>query len=427
MLKLRPAYLSFLFWLIILGCQDSEPKVLNLDIQNAKSWFDDHSEELDSSSTLMQSRRTKSSFRKSPEWEQSTVYELENGLKAVEVALNYDNNLIFSENSNLGQGAYNVMNTMLLLEMLAGQYAVYLVKIYPEDPATSLNVEDFSQLSFDNISASFSGSMMVFDWSENFLGGWKIVDGKKVNFYGRISNADQSNGRTASANSLDCYFLDTYWYSQACYGSNCAPPVQIDVTSVLVCDFVLEVAPITDDPNNTNGGQPVPNEGCYVEHPFIQGLTVPCEDYVSETEVGIDCASFQFVATNSTWQECSVLDVGFKVSIVALNGVVSTSTMKINRPIWFGFPITDYNGNTIAPGEAAEKAASAVQYANDLVSRLYIENPSTPLSMGQSWFMSFLKSKMLMDGGRADFYGSGSPLVSPSTASYLLFGNGNCY
>jgi len=89
-------------------------------------------------------------------------------------------------------------------------------------------------LNFTNLPEDFSGSILVFDWEENFIGGWKVVNGEKKFFYGRLSNNsgyEPESGRVAATNEMNCYIITQNHYSVTCVrGYGCGEPVLIDVT-----------------------------------------------------------------------------------------------------------------------------------------------------------------------------------------------------
>lgn len=75
----------------------------------------------------------------------------------------------------------NVINTMLLFETQQGDYAVYLTKIYPDDPDTELNKKDFDKLSYGDVPKDFSGQMMFFDGTRISLVGLGLSKVKRQN------------------------------------------------------------------------------------------------------------------------------------------------------------------------------------------------------------------------------------------------------
>jgi hypothetical protein len=172
-------------------------------------------------------------------------------------------------------------------------------------------------------------------------------------------------------------------------------------------------------------------KGCEIEISRIGRITDCSDNSAGATGNslfnGIDCSSFYFIGTANNWQEAAITNIKFQVKIVDLDGsVISVNEMKITKPIWFGLPAIRWDGSTVSAGKAAEIAASAVQYASDLTHLLYLENPNTPISTAESVFMGYLKSKLLTDGGRADFNGSGASNVITTSAEYRFWGNGNC-
>ncbi len=165
---------------------------------------------------------------------------------------------------------------MLLFETHPGEYEVYLLKIYPDDPATLLSNEDFDRLNYGEVPSSFSGQIMVFDWDERFIGGWRIDGGERSEYIARSNHNNNADGRTLRNNSIVCYQVTTHWYQVTCSAYGCSEPVLIDVTTTINCEQII-APPDTNDPGaggGGGGGEP----GCFVEHPFIEGLMIPCED-----------------------------------------------------------------------------------------------------------------------------------------------------
>ncbi len=404
--------------LLLFGCQDNEIFTNDNDISKAQSWFEQNKNGLDSKISNPANREGVV-IKKTPDWSQSKIHVDKYGVKSIEVALEYDTYLFFAESNNkIKRGTPNVLNSMLLFELEEGKYAVYLLKIYPSYQNTKIGNHVFENLNFSEIPSDFSGDMLVFDWDENFIGGWKISDGEKQNFYVR-TNKPNPNGRITSNLNSTCYEITTNWYSVTCIDGVCGDPVLVDSSSVIVCETTI-APPDPLDPDSGGGGD---GGTCFVPHPLFEGLMLPCD----EVEDGIDCASFQFIKTNSNWQESSLVNVGFKIKYInPQSNLLVSSELTITRPIWFGFPVRRYDGTEVSSGKAAELAASAVQYASDLTHILYIQNPNMLVSLAEQTFIRYLQSRMRDFGGRADFYGSGSPQVLPKAPSYSLFGNGDC-
>lgn len=408
---------------ILLSCQEQSLLETEIDaIKQARFWFEKNETNLNTRNG--NSSRLNLRFEKSPDWRASRVFKTKDGFRGVEVSLKYERHLILTDPSRNSDNLnpFGVLYSLLLIEIAPGNYVTYLLKFFPDNQTA--NEYDFHSLNYSQIPKSFTGNIMVFDWNENFLGGIRVENGKKEFFYNADNERSHDDGKIEKSNGWTCSFVTIRWYSVACYDGNCAEPVLIDETTSYMCEY-SSLAP-GDDFGGGGPGDPSVST-CFVEHPFIQGLMVPC--YQGELSFGVDCASFNFVTTNSSenYQEAAVSNIRFTVKFIDPNTLIQTNTeFRIARPIWFGLPAITYNQSLITPGEAAEIAASAVQYASDLTHILYIENPNTPISTAETVFMSFLKSKMLYHGGRADFYGSGSQNVVPTTAQYATFGNGNC-
>lgn len=145
---------------------------------------------------------------------------------------------------------------------------------------------------------------------------------------------------------------------------------------------------------------------------------------------GLSCSSFNFVRTTSNWQEAAVYDVRLKIVFYDAS-TNSYRTTKIslgtqNRPLWFGLPVTRYDGTAYTAGQAAELAAECVQNAADVVTSLFVNNPSVTPQQLQSEYLKQIKNFMLSYGGRCDYNGSGSSSVVPKKAQYNFFGTGDC-
>jgi hypothetical protein len=165
---------------------------------------------------------------------------------------------------------------MLLFEVESNDYQVFLLKIYPNDLNEMSIKNDFEKLNYGGVPKGFSGRMMLFDWDENFMGGWRIENGIKSKFIGRVTKKNNSSsGRSFKDNSITCYQITTYWYSQACMpGGGCAPPVLIDVSYTIECEYSLAPG---DHSGSGGPGDPTANT-CFVRHSFIEGLMIPCGD-----------------------------------------------------------------------------------------------------------------------------------------------------
>lgn len=323
MVKLRTSLLCVTLWALILGCQDNMLNTVNSDITNARNWFERNEHVLLNPTTKNESTRTGIKFTKSPDWNQSKVHQMKNGSKAIEVRLNYDNYLIYSDSNTIPQSEPNVINSMILVEIVQDHYQLYLLKIYPDN--SDFEVKNLDNFNFSTIPKAFSGSMLVFDFKENLIGGWKIIDGMKTHFYSTVSTRNFDKGRTSST-SLNCYIEETYWWSQACTrGGDCADPVLIDVTQTIVCELV--VAPPSEDPGEGGGGGG--GSTCFEEHPYIEGLMVPCEELATITNNITEPCIFQqaenALAENLTNELSSLVQ-----DIFNINDLVNLELSQVN-------------------------------------------------------------------------------------------------
>lgn len=256
------------------GCQQNEIVQTSTDIERAKNWFQQNEANLSKRLSNFSARST-SPISKTPDWSKSKVHTTENGMKSVEVALDYETYLVLSDTEPEAKKP-NVINSMLLFETQPGEFEVYLLKIYPDNLDTELSNKDFDRLNYGEVPTSFSGQIMVFDWDERFIGGWKVINGERTKYIARSNRNNNSDGRTLRNSSIICYQVTTNWYQVSCSAYGCSEPVLIDVTITINCEQVI-APPDTNDPGSGGGGgggEP----GCFVEHPFIEGLMVPCED-----------------------------------------------------------------------------------------------------------------------------------------------------
>lgn len=273
MKKFGNALIIILTFLFTSNCQEDE--IINeyhsQDITNAKIWFENNEQALNQKSYNF--GRSSNTFTKYPDWAKSNVYKMQNGYKAIEVSLNYETNLlVLNDNDNPSRNS-NVANSMLMIETSPNSFSIYLLKIFSQNESFSFNSFNMSRIPPD-----FNGDMMLFDWNERFIGGWKIKNGVKEFFYAKsstdskIKDSPSNSSRTSAWN---CYIVTTYWYSQACVrGGGCADPVLIDITYTQACEYILAPG---DDSGSGGPGDPTANT-CFLEHPYIYGLLVPCNE-----------------------------------------------------------------------------------------------------------------------------------------------------
>jgi hypothetical protein len=275
-------FYSIIFYFFFIGCSVEVDNLyhdnLNHDIKRAKDWFERNQFLLfkgESKSSALRNKFDKLKLDKTPNWSNSRVHYMKNGLKLIEVGLKYDKYLIFTttnDSNDLSKSEPNILNSMLLVEIRPDQYAVFLLKIYPNDRE---NKFDHEKINFGKVPNGFEGSMIIFDWNERFIGGWKFKNGSKSKFYRLINNKNLKTGKNYRNSSITCFQYTTYWYSQACTSEGiCAEPVLIDFSTTVECDYVLAPG---DNSGSGGPGDPSSNT-CFVEHPYIQGLLVPCDE-----------------------------------------------------------------------------------------------------------------------------------------------------
>ncbi|MFM9836975.1 MAG: hypothetical protein ACKVOQ_01855 [Cyclobacteriaceae bacterium] len=201
----------------------------------------------------------------------------------------------------------------------------------------------------------------------------------------------------------------------------------------VVVDVILTPFTLVAEPENYHflidlPGGPLPDQVVSGDDNLIYKYDASTGNWEGKLDaLGIDCASFSFIPTNSTWQEAAVYNIRFRVRFYSypLNTVTFRDVI-ISKPVWFGLPTERYDGTIVQSGEASEIAAQAVQNASNIVHSMFIESPAVLTSTLENAFMKEIQLFMTALGGRADFNGSGSSQVVPRDAQYKLFGNGNC-
>lgn len=114
--------------------------------------------------------------------------------------------------------------------------------------------------------------MMVFDWKENFIGGWKIKDGAWYQYIARVDSKKAaefySNAKT------ECYTLAYHTYSQV----EGEPMYYTGTFYTTICFEFASLAPPGD---GGGGGTTYTGEDgeCYMPHPYIEGMVVRCDQY----------------------------------------------------------------------------------------------------------------------------------------------------
>lgn len=279
-------------------------------------------------------------------------------MKIVEVTLDYDEYLTFSD-SEMHEIRPNTVNSMLLFEVEPGNYEVYLVKIYADKNSDNVG---FNELNFGLVPETFSGSMWIFDWDENPIGGWRIVDGEKTRFYARTHGASKGNGRATRTNEQRCYQIDTYWYQIVCMGSKCTDPILISYSTYIECEQII-APPDPYDPGGGGGDQ----GDCLEPHPYIEGLMVPCPDVSLEEAAGDKpimeyadkCQGLQDIWNNYPNNEVSgyITNDGqlLVIDILPLNGGATWGTYRYNGVSYYPYPVSQ--------GAPANSYAGMVQSA----------------------------------------------------------------
>ncbi len=212
------------------------------------------------------------------------------------------------------------------------------------------------------------------------------------------------------------------------YVYDAARSIWVGVMRVLPC-IVLQDNPAAY-PFLQNIGWPVNGQVVFGPDGMAYTYNGGSASWTGEVEAGINCASFKFVktTTDAYWQESAIVDIKLNVFVLdAGTGRVKSRPHTITRPVWFGIPTKLANGEIIQPGKASEMAAVAVTLAHRDIANDYIDRDFVSDAQIENDFVNYVSLYLQAISGKCDFHGSGSPLVTPQNADYLIFGNGDCY
>ncbi len=87
--------LNFILLILIFSCQQNEIVQTSTDIERAKNWFQQNEANLSKKFSNFSARQS-SQIAKTPDWTKSKVHTTSNGIKSVEVALDYETYLVLS-------------------------------------------------------------------------------------------------------------------------------------------------------------------------------------------------------------------------------------------------------------------------------------------------------------------------------------------
>lgn len=149
------------------------------------------------------------------------------------------------------------------------------------------------------------------------------------------------------------------------------------------------------------------------------------EDGVSTTPPS--CESFNFVNTNSNWQEAAVQNIHFQIVIVTPQGYHFSNIIEYPQPILFGTPKNLLVGGTIiTSGMAASLSSQALWLSMNETVKKYGDEPVSEL-MVKLYFESRLKHNypLFIPGGRVNFNPT-SLNVTPTQYQTNLFNTGDC-
>jgi hypothetical protein len=148
--------------------------------------------------------------------------------------------------------------------------------------------------------------------------------------------------------------------------------------------------------------------------------------YSPVSENGLGCGSFDFRPTAGNWQEAGVnkLRINFRWIGTPYGKQVN---ITLGAPIVFGMPLRKTNGALYKPGEAAELAAQASNYAHAMTAQLLKHEPYFPENhVVEETYRHYVDLFMKNYRGTAGRTGSRSPLIVFKDATYKFLGTGDC-
>lgn len=320
-------------------------------------------------------------------------------------------NVGLNSNSNNGRNNSNEVTNQIRRNIAfykkQNGFIVSEVRFIPSKEFIVENPNGMNGIGLSSIPENYSGLLLVYDYKTSKLKGGISYEKGKATGETEILIPQKQGGRTqgCTSYSVDYYTgvgdeywyagTDTYWFCTVEFPSYSKP---------------LAIEPVDD--SSGLGGSSAWNPG------------------ENSSETGIDCASFNFVktTTDAYWQECAILNIKLNVFVLdASTGRVKSKPYTISRPIWFGIPTKLASGQLIAPGQAAEMAAAAETLAHRDIANDYIDREFVIDAQIEQDFVNYVNFYLQEIAGKCDFHGSGSSLVTPQSADYLLFGNGDCY
>ncbi len=277
-------------------------------------------------------------------------------------------------------------------------------------------------LNIDNL----SGWILKRDLNGNFLEGFTLENGVQLGtledpsgFPIPITTSSTGPGEEPD-DRLFCYEYNVTDYSRTCWYQG---------ASLLGCDNWSVTGTSTEEHCFTepqtgggggsgggSGGQINNYESHVVDLDVTEGTTIPGE----VEEDGIDCISFDFRNTSSSWQEAGIKNIRFRIVHDTPPQGFWTRKFEITNVLYFGFPSF--------VNDPADKAARAVQRAMNHVFHLYKNQPNVSRYTVTKKLVDQIKHEInsLGVGGRVDGYGTGSATTVVKSALYRTFGNGTC-
>jgi hypothetical protein len=190
--------------------------------------------------------------------------------------------------------------------------------------------------------------------------------------------------------------------------------------------FAMELIDLAIDYLNEYGNSTENNN--FISN-IIKDILEPENDDIEEEDLVIapDCESFNFVPTNSNWQESAVLNIHFQINVISPAGIFVNHLLEFPQAVLFGCPITLYVGNTyISPGIAANTSAQALKISMNETVKKFGNKPVSGMII-ETYFKQRLKYNypLFIPGGRVNFNANNFSVI-PTQYQTNAFGTGDC-
>jgi hypothetical protein len=191
----------------------TEAEENSFSIEEAQSWFINHSAQQSNSGLSRASSQKISSFY--PQWNKAKTTSDKN-YEIVECSLKFDRNpgiTISMQGEDTNNNAHGIIRLLVLKNKKNGTIRSALMYIY------SSSGQDDSTITYSNRGNHFSGYIFFTDISGEFINGWQYEDGKIIKKGKTITVSDNSAMKAlppGDGDGMTCHTVITDWYERDC-------------------------------------------------------------------------------------------------------------------------------------------------------------------------------------------------------------------